>query len=59
MFKDVGILGALVVCFLLGLFFKSLGGILGFFTEQSVLRVVDVGLLSLGGRARTAARSSA
>ena len=33
MFHDVGILGALVACFLLGLFFKDqLGGMLGFFT---------------------------
>ncbi len=32
MLKDVGILGALVACFLVGLFFKEqLGGILGFF----------------------------
>jgi hypothetical protein len=31
--RDVGILGALVACFLVGLFFKDqLGGILGFFT---------------------------
>ena len=38
MMRDVGILGALVACFLIGLFFKDqLGGILGFFTEQSVL----------------------
>jgi MFS family permease len=33
MLKDVGILGALVACFLVGLFFKDqLGSILGFFT---------------------------
>ena len=33
MLKDVGILGALVACFLVGLFFKDqLGGILAFFT---------------------------
>ena len=33
MMRDVGILGALVACFLLGLFFKDqLGGIMGFFT---------------------------
>ena len=33
MMRDVGILGALVACFLVGLFFKDqLGGILGFFT---------------------------
>ena len=33
MLQDVGILGALVACFLVGLFFKEqLGGILGFFT---------------------------
>ena len=33
MMRDVGILGSLVACFLVGLFFKDqLGGILGFFT---------------------------
>jgi DHA2 family metal-tetracycline-proton antiporter-like MFS transporter len=33
MLKDVGVLGALVACFLVGLFFKDqLGGILAFFT---------------------------
>ena len=33
MMRDVGILGSLVACFLIGLFFKDqLGGILGFFT---------------------------
>src|SRR5688572_26266464 len=35
MMHDVGILGALVACFLVGLFFKDqLGGILGFFTNN-------------------------
>ena len=35
MMRDVGILGALVACFLIGLFFKDqLGGILGFFTNN-------------------------
>ena len=35
MMRDVGILGALVACYLLGLFFKDqLGGILGFFTNN-------------------------
>jgi MFS family permease len=35
MMRDVGILGALVACFLVGLFFKDqLGGILGFFTSN-------------------------
>src|SRR5687768_2307330 len=35
MMRDVGILGALVACYLLGLFFKDqLGGILGFFTSN-------------------------
>jgi MFS family permease len=35
MLKDVGILGALVACGLIGLFFKDqLGGILAFFTES-------------------------
>ena len=53
MIRDVGILGALVACFLIGLFFKDqLGGILGFFTEQSVLHVDDVGL-PLAGRSRS------
>jgi MFS family permease len=33
MMRDVGLMGALVACFLIGLFFKDqLGGILGFFT---------------------------
>jgi MFS family permease len=36
MLKDVGILGALVACFLVGLFFKDqLGGILAFFTGST------------------------
>ena len=36
MLKDVGILGALVACFLVGLFFKDqLGGILAFFTGSA------------------------
>jgi MFS family permease len=36
MLKDVGILGALVACGLIGLFFKDqLGGILAFFTEST------------------------
>ena len=36
MMRDVGILGALVACFLVGLFFKDqLGSILVFFTENS------------------------
>jgi len=36
MLKDVGVLGALVACFLVGLFFKEqLGGILAFFTGSS------------------------
>ena len=35
MMRDVGIFGALVACFLIGLFFKDqLGGILGFFTNN-------------------------
>jgi MFS family permease len=35
MMRDVGILGALVACFLVGLFFKDqLGSILGFFTNN-------------------------
>jgi MFS family permease len=35
MLQEVGILGAIVACFLVGLFFKDqLGGILGFFTEN-------------------------
>jgi MFS family permease len=36
MMKEVGVLGALVACFLVGLFFKDqLGGILAFFTGSS------------------------
>jgi MFS family permease len=36
MMKDVGVLGALVACFLVGLFFKDqLGGILAFFTGSA------------------------
>ncbi len=36
MMKDVGVLGALVACFLVGLFFKEqLGGILAFFTGST------------------------
>ncbi len=36
MMRDVGILGSLVACFLVGLFFKDqLGGILGFFTGST------------------------
>ena len=51
MLKDVGILGALVACFLIGLFFKDqLGGILGVLHRQSVLRLGDVELPRLGGR---------
>src|SRR5829696_10188180 len=47
MMRDVGILGALVACFLLGLFFKDqLGGILGFFTGDSFFASTTWSMLS-------------
>jgi MFS family permease len=49
MMRDVGILGALVACFLLGLFFKDqLGGILGFFTGNPFFSSTTWSALSWG-----------
>ena len=54
MMRDVGILGALVACFLIGLFFKDqLGGILGFFTDNPFFTLGDVEH-SVAGRSRSA-----
>ena len=47
MMRDVGILGALVACVLVGLFFKDqLGGILGFFTNDPFFTSTTWSLLS-------------
>jgi MFS family permease len=47
MMRDVGILGALVACFLVGLFFKDqLGGILGFFTDNPFFTSTTWSMLS-------------
>ena len=47
MMRDVGILGALVACFLVGLFFKDqLGGILGFFTNNPFFASTTWSILS-------------
>jgi len=47
MMRDVGILGALVACALLGLFFKDgLGGILAFFTQNAFFTSTTWSLLS-------------
>jgi MFS family permease len=47
MMRDVGILGAVVACFLIGLFFKEqLGGILGFFTSNPFFASAAWGYLS-------------
>jgi MFS family permease len=47
MMRDVGVLGALVACFLIGLFFKDqLGGILGFFTNNPFFTSSAWGFLS-------------
>ena len=47
MMRDVGILGALVACFLIGLFFKDqLGGILGFFTSNPFFASTTWSILS-------------
>ena len=55
MLQEVGILGALVACFLVGLFFKDqLGGILAFFTGSTVLHLGDLELPLLGGCLRPA-----
>src|SRR3954467_8497369 len=49
MMKEVGILGAVVACFLLGLFFKDqLGGILGFFTGNAFFTSTTWSALSWG-----------
>jgi MFS family permease len=47
MLKDVGILGAIVACFLIGLFFKDqLGSVLGFFTNNAFYSSPTWGYLS-------------
>ena len=47
MMRDVGLLGAMVACFLIGLFFKDqLGGILGFFTGNPFFASGTWGMLS-------------
>jgi MFS family permease len=47
MMRDVGILGAVVACYLIGLFFKDqLGGILGFFTNNPFFSSSTWGMLS-------------
>jgi MFS family permease len=49
MLQEVGILGALVACFLVGLFFKdSLGGILAFFTGSAFYSSTTWSALSWG-----------
>jgi MFS family permease len=49
MLKDVGVLGALVACFLVGLFFKDqLGGILVFFTGSPFFASATWGYLCWG-----------
>ena len=49
MLQEVGILGALVACLLVGLFFKEqLGGILAFFTGSAFLHLGHLGLSSPG-----------
>jgi MFS family permease len=49
MLQEVGILGALVACFLVGLFFKdSLGGILAFFTGSAFYSSTTWNVLSWG-----------
>jgi hypothetical protein len=49
MMQEVGILGAVVACFLLGLFFKDqLGGILGFFTGNAFFTSTTWSLLAWG-----------
>jgi MFS family permease len=47
MMRDVGILGSVVACFLIGLFFKDqLGGILGFFTGNAFFTSTTWNMLS-------------
>jgi MFS family permease len=49
MLQEVGILGAVVACFLVGLFFKDqLGGILGFFTGNPFFTSTTWSLLAWG-----------
>jgi len=49
MLQEVGILGAVVACFLLGLFFKDqLGGILGFFTGNAFYTSTTWNVLAWG-----------
>jgi len=49
MMQEVGILGAVVACFLLGLFFKDqLGGILGFFTGNAFFTSATWNVLAWG-----------
>jgi len=49
MLQEVGILGAVVACFLVGLFFKDqLGGILGFFTGNPFFTSTSWSLLAWG-----------
>ncbi len=49
MLQEVGILGAVVACFLVGLFFKEqLGGILGFFTGNPFFASTTWSLLAWG-----------
>jgi len=49
MLQEVGILGAVVACFLVGLFFKDqLGGILGFFTGNAFFTSTTWNLLAWG-----------
>ena len=60
MLQEVGILGALVACFLVGLFFKDqLGGILGFFTGNPFFASATWSYLALGRRAAACCWSSA
>ena len=59
MLQEVGILGALVACVLVGLFFKDSWAASRVLHRQSVLHVVGVGLPLLGRRAGSPARSSA
>ena len=50
MLQEVGILGALVACFLIGLFFKDqLGGILAFFTGNPFFTSTAWSCIVLGG----------
>ena len=56
MLHDVGILGALVACVLVGLFFKDqLGAVMAFFTGSAFFTSATWGYLSLGRGLRAAA----